>query len=159
MIHSPGHSSRRKASNHDAGMQRFNLYKPAFVRISKALDGGFYVDAICILESLISDRLESYFLNVHGVSLKHSTLGSLIHKFNSGNSEIDRVLFNLVTKDLDIWRVKRNKAVHGMVKLEEGKFLPWEERVQLCEAAAKEGLSLFREIDAHVRRAKQAKQP
>lgn len=159
MTQSHSHSRRRRSSSDsNVGMQRFNLYKPAFSRISKALEGGFYIDAICILESLITDRLESYFLSVHDKDLSFSSLGTLIENFRSNKIQIDKDLRLLITERLHQWREERNTAAHAMVKLGDGALLPWEERVALCEKAAKEGLVLFREIDAHVRCAKRAQQ-
>src|SRR3990167_3525749 len=65
-------SPRKRAiatSDTTIGSTRYNLYKQAYSRINDATKQGFFLEAITIIESLISDRLESRltFLKKHDV--------------------------------------------------------------------------------------------
>lgn len=40
-------------------IERYHLYKDVFGHLSDAMKNGFYIEAIALLESAISDRLES----------------------------------------------------------------------------------------------------
>ena len=44
----------------DAGAVRNELYKAAWVRYNEAMSAGFYLEAITIVDSLITDRIEAY---------------------------------------------------------------------------------------------------
>jgi len=141
-------SPRKRAiatSDTTIGSTRYNLYKQAYSRINDATKQGFFLEAITIIESLISDRLESRltFLKKHDVSFK--TLGGLIKE--SRKTETDSPLKELVAQDLDRWRNDRNKALHEMAKIADGDSSTWEDRVKGIVPVATDGLKILRAID------------
>lgn len=127
------------------GSTRYNLYKQAYSRIHDATKQGFYLEAITIIESLVSDRLESRltFLKKHDFSFK--TLGGLIKE--SRKTETDSALKELVANNLDKWRDDRNHALHEMAKLADGDSTTWEDRVKGIVPVAVDGLTILRAID------------
>lgn len=137
------------ASDNDIGQERYELYKSSFDWIKKSIDEGYYLEAISILESLVSDRLESYLSFSLDRDFGFKNLGALIDKIKS--IETDKLLRSLIINDLDEWRKQRNKAAHEMVKIEDGKSIVWEERVKINKEVAETGLLLFRNINNRIR--------
>ncbi len=157
MAESKKDKSRKRAvtaADNDVGQERFELYRAAFSWISKAIDDGYYLEAISIAESLITDRLESYLSFLKGEDFSFKTLGSLCDAFRSKENKTDQLLRSLVLEKLDLWRSRRNIAAHEMVKIEDGKKISWGDRVKINYEVAKDGLDLVREIDSQVRKAR-----
>lgn len=141
-------SQRKRAiamSGSTIGSSRYNLYKQAYSRINDATKQGFYLEAITIIESLVSDRLESRLSFLKGCDFSFKTLGGLIKE--SRKTETDSELRWLVDQDLDKWRNDRNKALHEMAKIADGDSSTWEERVKGIIPVAMAGLKILRAID------------
>jgi hypothetical protein len=133
----------------DVGMHRFNLYKSAFDRINAALADGYHLEAITLIESLITDRLESRLTYVKKSDFSFKTLGAVISE--TRRVEPDTDLKNLVSDDLDSWRKARNKAIHELVKLSDTDTTPWTERTKTLAPTCKEGYRILRAIDKRMK--------
>lgn len=127
------------------GGMRYKLYRQAHAQINLALEQGFYLEAITLVESLASDRIESRLTFLRQSDFSFKTLGCLIAE--SRRVETDQLLKDLVTQRLDAWRVTRNKSLHEMAKLADGDATSWNDRVQAVIPVAKEGLATLRAID------------
>jgi hypothetical protein len=124
------------APDNDIGQERYELYKSSLDWIKKSIDEGYYLEAISILESLISDRLESYLSFPLGQDFSFKNLGVLINEIKL--KKTDENLHSLIIKDLDEWRKQRNKAAHEMVKIADGKSIVWEERVKVNKGSSRD---------------------
>jgi hypothetical protein len=127
------------------GQTRFNLYKEAYNRIRESMKQGFYLEAVTIIESLVSDRLESRMSFLKKCDFSFKTLGGLINE--SRKIEKDNELRALVSQNLDNWRKDRNKALHEMAKIADGETPTWAKRVEEISPVAKQGLVILRTID------------
>lgn len=129
---------------------KYLSYKKAWEQISSALQQGFYLEAVTIEESIISDRLLSYILGVAPktkIGLK-SGLGELISHWRklSGTSLIESNGSDL-GEITNAWRDKRNIAVHGLVKSLPGASpTSPEDFLELARLAAEEGQALARKV-------------
>lgn len=130
------------------GKQRQSFYQNAFERVSLAINQGFYLEAITLIESMISDRLESRLTTICGSNVSFENLGSLIEKI--GKHEKDERLRCLVTQDLFQWKALRNKSIHELVKIGEGDTSTWESRSEQLPLIAGEGFKLLRKIAGRV---------
>jgi hypothetical protein len=128
---------------------RAEMYKSAYARIAESTKSGFHLEAITIIESLISDRLESRLTFVLKRDFSFQHLGSLITK--ARQVETDPILRNLVDIDLDRWRKSRNKALHEMVKIAEGDTSTWQDRVNGLVPISDDGLKLLKTIDRQIK--------
>jgi|GEM_PF-1014540 len=150
--------------------QKSQRYAFANERMKRAMAQGFYLEAITISESLITDRLLSSLDRRHGVKRNPRTgLHSLI------NAHLDETLLDRssqtreeklidVFSALRVWKDKRNELLHGIAKclpgdeLQSGSIL-----MERAKTAAEEGLRLFRHLDnwhgRHARRAASAAAP
>lgn len=130
------------------GKARYHLYRAAYARVNEAIEKGFYLEAISIIESLISDRLESRVSYLIGKDFSFKELGSLIVKIKK--EETDSMLLLIVTNRLDEWRIDRNRALHEMAKIAVDNKSTWQERIDDLKSVAKIGLKLLRDIDKQV---------
>jgi hypothetical protein len=147
-------SNRKRAqvdsdSEIDVGKQREHLYGSAFSRIDEAIDEGYYLEAITLVESLISDRLESRLGELRGDATGFKPLGNLVRKMKS--EETDSELKNIVSNKVDNWRDRRNTALHEMVKIEKGEKVDWDERMKNNKSVAVDGKEIVREVDNRIR--------
>lgn len=145
--------SRKRAvrtPDNDISQERYELYKATFAWITKSINEGFYLEAISLEESLITDRLESYMTWLKGTDYSFKTLGDLKRAIEVYETDDDLRL--LVLGELDQWRRARNKAAHEMVKIEDGKTISWTDRMRINQEVAEAGLELVRKIDRQTRR-------
>ena len=136
------------------GQARKNLYAGCLDRVSKALDDGYALEAITLLESLIADRLEARLACIHGQKAEKrqfSTLGCLTQELKgkkAGEPEEALHLYGCV----DEWANLRNEALHEFAKLSEGSSKKWETKYKKAQKAAKKGMKLFRDLDKVIRK-------
>ncbi len=123
--------------------ERYNQYQEAWERINKAIDKGFYLEAITIQESIITDRLISHlkgigenFRDKNGKEKEAPSFSELINRAKSKDKD------NLFI-DLDEWRKKRNKAIHRIVRIRVDNI---ENFLQEAKECAEGGKKLAREI-------------
>lgn len=132
--------------NHIKGVS----YKVAFERIKKANEEGFYFEVITLCESIISDRLQSYASGVGSPKPKKAResfydLIEACQKYADKSASAQETIDLMAA--LDVWRRKRNEAVHQFAK-----SLPGEPTVEVevalgeAKAAAKQGASLARKV-------------
>lgn len=117
---------------------RYNEMKD---RIDTALSQKFYLEAIVLEESSISDRL-AMALFVQGVKAGSKNFSDLIDQC-AGDLPSD------LRKELHQWRKDRNKVVHGLVRsspLE--KLIDIETLRQLTEQTAAQGMELNNTVNA-----------
>lgn len=139
---------RAIANNKKVGQQRYRTYKAAIDRIKISIEKGFYLEAISLCESLITDRLESR-LNYLTKSDNYAfeTLGKL--QIEIRNKETNQELIKMMipnSGDFDIWRNKRNQALHAMAKIADGDKREWENKLEECKTIALKGEKLRKEI-------------
>ena len=131
--------------NSTVGKHRREIYKSVFKKIKLANESGFYLEAITLIESLITDRLESRLSYLDGKDFSFKTIGKLIKK--TKQIETDSELKILIETDLYEWADGRNKSLHEMAKIAEGDFSSWDERYLKLKKIASDGLALLRKID------------
>lgn len=111
------HLSRTKDINFDEAVSklkgRHDAYQAAMGQISKALQDGYYLEAIALEECLVSNCLFN-FLNGTGSKLAnpsfHTLLKEVSYKQDSAYDYPRELL-----EELDKWRKARNIAIHGFI--------------------------------------------
>lgn len=131
-------------------IQKYLSYTKAWEQINAATEAGFNLEAITIEESIISDRLLSYVLGVDPSPKVHkrSNLGELITRWRKlAGASLIKPDGSDLGKATDEWRIKRNTAVHGLVKSSPGtSSMAPDDFFELARQAAEEGKKLAREI-------------
>ena len=139
--------------------QEFNKKKArryafALERTSKALDSGFYLEAITLCESMIADRLlSSLARREQRIVRRNKGLGWLIAEHINGESLQKSATSKGKTEAdvflaLDRWREERNELLHGIAKCAPGDQLSNPPALMArAKGAAEEGIRLFRLLD------------
>lgn len=124
----PAHvTKRRKPPGEKAGKQRKELYSAAYAHIQKAMEFGYFLEAVAICESIIGDRLEARVAQIHqqeADARKLLTLERLTRRL-AQDDVAQRELYCKVKS----WAGERNKVLHQMVKLTDDWNVTWDTRV------------------------------
>lgn len=126
------------------GTLRYNLFRSAEQHIEKSIQEGYFCEAIAIIESVITDRLESRLSYLKRTNVGFQNLGPAISSLPG--CETDAGIIGILS-DLDEWRKKRNTALHELVKIEAGKpKSEWVERIRSLSSTATEGYELLKKL-------------
>lgn len=126
------------------GTLRYQLFMRAKRQIESSMAAGHYCEVIALCESVIADRLESRlsFLTQHNVGFQ--TLGRLLPDLKQ--VETDEAISSLL-EELDQWRTQRNRALHELVKVEDGiPHTSWEDRIERLGQDAQWGYDLLKKL-------------
>lgn len=129
------------------GEKRYNQIKSGIDRYKEAMDAGFYIEAIALMESAISDRLEStlnYLFPNKDYSFK--TIGKLTCGLLDNRCYLSENWISIL-EEIKEWADKRNDAVHQMVKLIPNKNKNFQERYNELKQCAEEGYDLFKKLN------------
>ncbi len=103
---------------------KYLSYREAWARIRMASKSGYFLEAVTIEESIISDRLLSYLEKSCGLALGDGTRSSLSRVISTWKREATSRCetgeqaqhVELLHGRLNAWREQRNRVVDGMVK-------------------------------------------
>lgn len=140
----------------EVGAKRHQTYRHIIEQYHLAMSQGFYIEAISLMESLISDRLESLANELSGSeNYSYATLEKLLI-FLCGRNQALQLPDNLkdVLNEICIWKNERNRAIHEMAKEINHSFA---DNYDALEDTADEGYTLFRKLDNAIRAYRQEK--
>lgn len=128
------------------GEIRRDRYQRVLEQYKRAMESGFYLEAVTLMESIISDRLESRATYL-GKTTGFDTLGKLCNILSS-----DTVLKDIIPQIVD-WKNGRNRMLHEMSKIDASDMAEdFGEKYESGRLLAQSGLDIFRQVDAAVRR-------
>lgn len=137
-----------KTGKSKIGEDRYNQIKGGIYQYNKALKEGFYIEAIALMESAISDRMESTLNYLYPyMDYSFGTIGRLADSLMKTECFSKRLL-----TDIKEWARKRNDAIHQMVKLLPDNDKSFQERYEELKECAEEGKRLFRRLDNEKRK-------
>ena len=134
---------------------REELYTGAFQRIKDAYDKGFYIECVTILDSMITDRLESYVQYLLHHDDKQFATSTIFHALKSlGSATKEKGVrdeeFKVIEQKIIAWSNKRNHSVHNFVIVMPSTIQDSiETRIDNLKDTADEGLKLVREVMAY----------
>lgn len=121
-------------------IERNNLLKFCHFRLKEALRDGYFLEAIALIDSIMTDRLESILARSLQASPKFRTLGEAVKDVQKLDIElVDSELLDDLTK----WTWKRNRWLHEMARIPEGEILGVHLRLHKAKEAALEGKALL----------------
>lgn len=123
------------------GQSKQNLYRSAYLRIQRAIKIGAHIEAVALIESIMSDRLESALSLLTHEQVHASTLGILISKFDKV-SELEPEFRSALYE----WNDSRAFVIHQMVKLTNEESSTWLQRIAFARSTAKEGVILLGQL-------------
>lgn len=139
-LHISRHIPDEEFSAYSTIIKKEERSKSIVERINKAIDQEFYLEAIALEESCISDRL-SLVLYLKGQKAGTKSFAKLIEL-------CDEFLPKNLKRDVDSWRKERNRAIHNLVRsspLEE--MIDLEELDLLSVKTAKSGVELLEQVN------------
>lgn len=103
---------------------KYFSHREAWGRIDRAIAHGFFLEAVTLEESIMSDRLTSYFKKVGVLDSnenKFVAFGRLIqmlkqHEPGPIRDPLKNPRFENLQESLQKWKDERNHVVHGIVK-------------------------------------------
>lgn len=135
---------------------KFYSYRYAYSQMKKAIEGKFYLEAITIQESIITDRLLSFVIKKellkttdNNLLIRNVSLNNLI-KLSNEHFDDDSLSI-----ELDEFRFSRNNCIHAMVKSFPGNPTQKVSEFQkLSKETSLSGRVLTRKVDAWYTRMK-----
>lgn len=133
-------------SNNDIAQRRYDRYYNVISQYNRAISNEFYIEAITLMESLLSDRLES-LLNQLGSTSEYSflPLGNLLSAFKKYRTLSE---FEGIINKLDDWRKNRNHAIHEMAKISDSRS--FQDDYSLLKDIALEGYEIFKQLNTKI---------
>lgn len=123
------------------GIERYEIIKAAIIRYNTAIEHSFFLEATALIESLISDRLESRLGELRKEPVPFDTIGNLLNALRK--IETDTVLKEIMNKQINSWCGDRNSVIHQAAKIELGKKKEWMDFIKQAEKTAKDGRKIF----------------
>lgn len=135
-----GGKSKTGKSN---GKIRQALYACLSNRVKESIQNGYFLEAIALEESFMSDRLESYCTHKKYVNRSGLTLGNLVSCLKKNDTDFAEDL----RTQLGMWCIGRNNCLHEMAKFEDGEDAEWQAKLKKACDIARDGQSLMRKVD------------
>lgn len=103
-------------------MGKYGNYKEQMGRLKKAMNAGFYIEAIAIEYAVIEDRMESILRHSNKFNPdKHTTLTKKLNRVSEIQRNKTGLLRKYITEELieeiHEWKNNRNPVVHALLKL------------------------------------------
>ena len=136
---------------------RGELYANAFEHINRAYEQGFYIECIALLDSMITDRLESYCQYLSHEDDKQFSANSVFDAIrNLGSMTKEKGVrddeYKIIHDKIEDWSAKRNSAIHSFVIVREYNLKDdTEKRMSKIKEVADMGLQLVREVMKYTR--------
>lgn len=131
----------RAKSSPDINRLKSELISSAYKRAKRAINAGFFIEAIAIEESLICDRLEAILSRVSKTEVNISTIGKLIVALKPYG-----VLSEDLAAELQTWQKYRSQTIHQIVKVTNSESSDWRSRLRFARSTSVEGLQLFQKL-------------
>lgn len=125
----------------EKGLYRHDIYKAVIDRFHQAMVSGYYLEAIVLMESLITDRLASRLLyrNIETDKVSGLTVGRASLLLIRNDPDYPKELLDSILE----WGRKRNLYAHEMAKLFDGDEHSFDDRYAEANEIAKQGYELF----------------
>jgi hypothetical protein len=146
---------REKAREAGFGYQRWRRYTDTFDRIEHCLQRGYHLEAVALLDSLITDRLASRIGHLKRIEPAIGPLGPLCRVLVGnpgdpgdigieGDSE-----FREVVEEIRVWARRRNNAMHAVGKIlrSDDPQVSFDDALSIHHQTAVDGVSLLQRFD------------
>lgn len=137
------------ASKSDWAKTQGEIFKKAYKRATRAINSGFYLEAVSLAESLILNRLEVILRSSEGIEYDKFSVGKAINTLISHKAvAFDESLW----VDCAAWSRKRNSLSHHFARVELGGDLNWRGRISFAQEVATEGLKIANRCSLEARK-------
>ncbi len=128
-----------------SNMQKYENYREQMKRLKKAMDAGFYLEAIFIEYAIMEDRLESTLRHSNKFNpSRHGTLDKKLKRLDEMQRQKSGIVRRYFSEELFAsirdWKEKRNRLIHALMK----QSLHTEDLKQLAE----EGQAIIKTLNS-----------
>jgi uncharacterized protein (DUF342 family) len=143
----------------DAGLVRHELYKVAWERYNEAMSAGFYLEAITLVDSVITDRIEAYTQYLMHYEEKHQQVTSLANAMAAMDiAREERQIptdaeYKNMRAEVSLFYEGRNKAVHNFAILSNADAeMTADDRLKEAQETARKGRDVFNLVKSYTRK-------
>lgn len=116
-----------------------DLFRRSYKRAKRAVEAGYYLEAVSLCESLILNRLEVVLRASEGLEFPKYSVGKALNTFESHKlPSFDATLI----EDSKAWSAKRNQLSHHFTRVDLDNFVTWRGRLSRAKLTALAGLEL-----------------
>ena len=140
---------KQNTENQNKNILKYLSYKYAHEQIKRAIENGFFLEAITIEESIINDRLYPLYrkFSKNNMTLDRLTIGVITNMLKQMSVEDLSNLQIAFLNELDDFREKRNTCLHQIAKSEPGTApMDISEFIKLSKTTAMAGKKLTGKI-------------
>ena len=145
------HKTRDNVGTPGVAQNRFEIFKEVISRYNQSMQDQYYLEAIALCESLITDRMESRLGELKNADVEFGTLSNLKDQLLGFKGypklETDAILEKLYNKICSTWAGERNKAIHQSAKISKASTKDWNAFLSEAKKTAEDGMKYFRELD------------
>lgn len=150
----------RMAYSEKVGRARQELYRGTYKRLKQAIEAGFWIEAIALCESIISDRMQARIAHLGDhdeESRKIKSLTTLLSHLRERDSPLKFGKLVAIYDEIRHWNHARNKAIHRAVRISDGdEFQKWDHFYNELEITARGGADICRRVSNEYNRIKRA---
>lgn len=139
----------RASSDEQTRANREKLLRLTHVRVKVAIEAGFYIEAIALIESILADRIESKVAYLGEAPVEHLTVNQGINALNSYGVILDH---HQLFDEVKLWANGRSKWIHEFAKLSTNEEFDWERRISDAAQVAIEGQKLLTRLNSALRK-------
>lgn len=130
------------------------IYQASYKRARRAINTGFYLEAIVLIESMMADRLESVIAKRSSEPIPFRTVGQAAAAVRALDIEFDAILLDQVSA----WSRGRSRWVHEFAKVSDEDHHGWRARLSDAHEVALAGFDLATRVAAAAKKV-QVRQP
>jgi hypothetical protein len=116
-----------------------DLFRRSYKRAKRAVEDGYYLEAVSLCESLILNRLEVVLRASVGLEFPKYSVGKALNTFES--HKLPAFDANLI-EESKAWSVQRNQLSHHFTRVDLDNFVTWRGRLSSAKLTALTGLEL-----------------
>lgn len=106
-----------------------------------AIESGFYLEAIALVDSVVSECINRIVFYSSDFPLKGKGINDSLRKMETKQISL---FDSTLTADTLSWGKHRNRAIHGFIRLNEFDGADWDSRRELVRFQAEDGYKLAR---------------
>lgn len=119
-----------------------------FNRARRAIEAGFYLEAIALTESMLADRIEAILADLRGSRVQFRTVSEAARDLRSHPEYGESELLQAVTD----WGHGRSRLIHEFAKASDQEHPSWRGRLKDAHQVAESGLQLLAEVTSESQR-------
>ena len=138
----------RTGASREARKTRGDVNRSSYKRARRAINSGFYLEAIVLVESMLADRLEAILTVLSGRPATFRTANQAARDLQN----FPRYTNSDLLQQVRVWSYGRSRWVHEFAKVSNEEHLSWRNRIADARDVSVMGFDLLTRVAAEARR-------